>query len=113
MKESLSDKFAEETNEMMSHVIGTQVKIRNFQEWDKIFNESGFISIKIHDYYEDLFTRDYSFGEKVKLTGKLLYHVILNKEVRRKIIPPLKFAKKFQKALKENNYGYLIFIGEK
>jgi ubiquinone/menaquinone biosynthesis C-methylase UbiE len=113
MKESLSDEFAEETNEMMSNVIGTQVKIRNLQEWKQIFKESGFSSINIYDYYEDLFKRQYSFSEKVRLTYKLLYHMIINKEIRKKIVPPLRFAKKFQKALKGNNYGYLIFTGVK
>lgn len=113
MKESLSDKFVEETNEIMSNVIGTQVKIRNFQEWEQIFKESGFNSIKIHDYYEDLFKRHYSFGKTVKLIYKLLYHMIVNKEIRQKISPTLKFAKKFQKALKGDNFGYLIFTGVK
>jgi hypothetical protein len=37
----------------------------------------------------------------------------VNKEVRQKIIPPLKFARKFQKALKGSDYGYFIFIGVK
>jgi len=113
MRESLDSKFVGETNEMMSAVIGAQVKIRGFQEWEQIFNESGFDSIKIYDYYEDLFKRHYSFPEKTKLTGKLLYHMTINKEIRRKIIPLLRFAKKFQKALKGNNYGYLIFTGIK
>ena len=113
MKESLSDEFAEETNEMMSNVLGTQLKIRNFQEWKQIFKESGFSSIRIHDYYEDLFKRHYSFGETVKLTYKLLYHMTVNKEIRQKIAPPLKFAKEFQKALKGDNLGYLIFAGVK
>ena len=113
MKESLSDEFAEETNEMMSNVIGTQVKIRNLQEWKQIFKESGFSSIKIDNYYEDQFRRHYSFGDKVILTYKLLYHITVNKEIRQIIVPPLKFAKKFQKALKGDNYGYLIFTGVK
>ncbi|MFC2006628.1 class I SAM-dependent methyltransferase [Chloroflexota bacterium] len=113
MKKSLSDEFAEETNEMMSKVIGARIKIRSFLEWERIFKESGFRGIKICDYYEDLFKRHYSFGEKVKLAYKLLYHMTINREIRRILVPPLKFAKKFQKALKGNNYGYLIFTGVK
>jgi len=112
-KESLSAKFVEETNKLMSKVIGTQVKIRSFQEWTQIFKESGFDSIKIYDYYEDLFKREYSFSEKVKLTYKILFHIIVNKNIRRKIVPPLKFARKFQKTLKGGNYGYFIFTGVK
>jgi len=112
-KESLSDDFVEETNKLMSQVIGTQVKLRDLGEWEKIFKESGFASIKLFDFYEDLFERDYSFSKKLRLTCKLLYHVTVNKEIRKKIVPPLRFAKKFQKALKGGNYGYFIFTGVK
>ncbi len=113
MRESLSQELVEETNEVMSGVLGTTVKIRSFQEWQQIFEESGFGSIQIHRYYEDLFKREYSTGAKARITCKLLYHLIVNREVRRKLIPPLRFAKKFQKALKGGNYGYLIFAGVK
>lgn len=112
-KESLSAEFAEETNEMMSKVIGAQIKIRSLGEWKQIFDESGFVSIKLFDYYEDLFKREYSFSERLKLTYKLLFHITVNKEIRRKIVPPLKFARKFQKALNGGNYGYFIFTGVK
>ena len=113
IKESISDEFVEETNEIMSNVLGTQVKIRNFQEWEQIFNASGFNSTKIHEYYDDIFKRSYSFGEMVKIMFKMLYHMIVNKEIRQKLSPTLKFARKFQKVIKGNNFGYLIFIGIK
>ncbi|MFC1909100.1 class I SAM-dependent methyltransferase [Chloroflexota bacterium] len=112
-KESLSAEFVAETNKIMSKVIGAQIRIRSLREWEQIFKESRFNSIKIYDYYEDLFERDYSFGKKLQLTCKLLYHVTVNKEIRKKIVPPLRFAKKFQKALKGGNYGYFIFTGVK
>ena len=113
MKESLSPEFAEETNELMSTVIGAKIRIRNLQEWKQIFKDSGFGDIQIHDYYEDLFIRQYTLGEYVAITCKLFYHMTVNKEVRRKIVPPLKFARKFQKAIKGGNYGYLIYTGVK
>lgn len=113
MKESLSDEFAEEINEIMSRVIGTQVKIRSFNEWEKIFQESGFNGIKIYQYYDDLFKRHYTFSEQIRLIFKLLFHIIGNKEIRKKISPTLKFANKFKKALKAGNFGYFIFTGVK
>ncbi len=113
MNESLSDEFMEETNEIMSNVIGTQIKIRNFQEWEQILNESGFNDIKLLDYYDDLFKRAYSFGKLVKIIFKMLYHMIVNKEIRHKLSPTLKFARKFQKVLKGDNFGYFIFTGLK
>ena len=113
MKESINDEFVEETNEIMSNVLGTQVKIRNFQEWEQIFNASGLNSTKIHEYYDNIFKRSYSFGEMVKIMFKMLYHMIVNKEIRQKLSPTLKFARKFQKVIKGNNFGYLIFIGKK
>ena len=112
-KESLNAEIVEETNKLMSQVIGTRVKLRNLEEWEQIFKESGFASIKLFEYYEDLFKREYSISEKVKLTHKLLFHITVNKEIRRKIVPPLKFARKFQKALKGDNYGFFIFAGAK
>ena len=113
MKESISDEFVEETNEIMSNVLGTQVKIRNFQEWEQIFNASGFNNAKIHDYYDDIFKRSFSLGEMVKIMFKMLYHMIVNKEIRQKLSPTLKFARKFQEVIKGNNLGYLIFNGIK
>lgn len=113
MKESLSSEFLEETNEVMSNVIGTEVKIRDFKTWEQIFNDSGFNSIELHDYYDDLFKRDYSTGETVKLTLNLFYHMLTSSEVRRKISPTMKFARKFQEALNGGNFGYLIFTGVK
>lgn len=113
MKESISDDFVEETNEIMSNVLGTQVKIRNLQEWEQIFNTSGFNGTKIHEYYDDIFKRSYSFGRLLKISFKMLYHMIVNKKIRQKLSPTLKFARKFQKVIKGNNFGYLIFIAIK
>ena len=81
-KESLRAEFVEETNTLMSQVIGTQIKLRNLKEWEQIFKESRFASIKLFEYYEDLFKREYSISEKIKLTYKLLFHIIVNKEIR-------------------------------
>jgi len=112
-KESLSDELVEETNEIMSKVLGTMIAIRSLQEWKGILKESGFSRVRVDDYYDDLFRRHYAFGERIRLTCRLLYHMTVNKGIRRKIIPPLRFAKKFQEALQAGNFGYLIFTGQK
>lgn len=113
MKDTLNDYFKTETSKIMSNVLGTQIKIRNLQEWEQIFQQSGLKEIQIYDYYEDLFKRDFKFGRLVILMFKLFYYMIVNKEIRQKIIPTLKFAKKFKKVLKGNHFGYLVFIGTK
>ncbi|MHA2010143.1 MAG: class I SAM-dependent methyltransferase [Promethearchaeota archaeon] len=111
MKESLSGEFVNEISNIMSIVIGTQIRIKTFQEWEYIFAESGFNDIRIDDYYDDLFKRSYSSTKLVKIMFKMLYHMIVNKEMRKKISPTLKFARKFQKTLKGGHFGYLIFLG--
>ena len=111
MKESLSEEFIEEISNIMSIVIGTQIRIRTFQEWEQIFTESGFNGIKINEYYDDIFQRSYSKSELVKIISKMFYHMIVNKEMRIKLSPTLKFARKFRKTLKEGQFGYLIFRG--
>jgi len=113
MKESLSEEFIEEISNIMSIVIGTQIRIRTFQEWEQIFTESGFNGIKINEYYDDIFQRSYSKSELVKIISKMFYHMIVNKEMRIKLSPTLKFARKFRQTLKEGQFGYLIFRGTK
>jgi len=109
---SLNDELVIEISNIMSIVIGTQIRFRTFQEWEQIFTESGFNGINIEDYYDDLFKRSYSFADLVKIMFKMLYHMIVNKEMRKKLSPTLKFARKFQKLLKEGHFGYLIFTGK-
>jgi len=113
MKESLRKEFAEEINKIMSNVIGSKIKIKTFQEWTQIFKDSGFKEIKIKDYYDDLFKREYSSGKMMKIIFKTFYYMITNKLIRKKITPTLKFARKFQKVLNEGYLGYLIFFGNK
>lgn len=113
MKESLRKEFAEEINKIMSNVIGSKIKIKTFQEWTQIFKDSGFKEIKIKDYYDDLFKREYSSGNMIKIIFKTFYYMITNKLIRKKITPTLKFARKFQKVLNEGYLGYLIFFGNK
>jgi ubiquinone/menaquinone biosynthesis C-methylase UbiE len=113
MKESLSEEFVKEISNIMSNVIGTQIRIKTFQEWEQIFTESGFSGTKIDQYYDDIFKRSYSFSKLVKIMFKMLYHMIVNTEMRKKLPPTLKFARKFRKILKEGHFGYLIFTGVK
>ncbi len=113
MKESVTDEFADEINEIMTNVIGTKIKIKTLQEWKKIYQETGLQEVKINDYYEDIFKRPYSFKQMAKITFRMLFHMITNKKVRQKVFPTLKFARKFQNALKGDSFGYLIFTGKK
>lgn len=113
MKESLDKDFADEINKIMSNVLGSKIRIRTFQEWIQILKDSGLKNIKIYDYYDDIFKREYSSGEMIKITSKMLYYIITNKLIRKKLTPTLKFARKFQTVLKKGNLGYLIFIGIK
>ncbi|MFX1377432.1 MAG: class I SAM-dependent methyltransferase [Promethearchaeota archaeon] len=113
MKESLSKEVVKEISKIMSIVIGAPIRIRTFQEWEQIFSESGFNDIKMVEYYDDIFKRTYSFGQLVKIMFKMLYYMIMNKEMRKKLTPILKFSRKFQKTLKEGHFGYLIFTGTK
>jgi ubiquinone/menaquinone biosynthesis C-methylase UbiE len=113
MNESLSEKLKEEISNVMSIVIGVQVRARTFQEWEQIFAKSGFSSIRMDKYYDNLFTRSYSSAKFIKIMFKMLYHMTINKEMRKKLSPTLKFARKFQNSLKEGHFGYLIFTGNK
>ena len=113
MKKGLEKGFVGEINKIMSNVIGIDIKIKTLQDWKDIYQKTEFRYIEINDYYEDIFKRSNTFSETIKITFKLLYHLITNKEIRQKVLPTLKFARKFQKAIKGDLFGYLIFIGIK
>ncbi len=113
MKNTLKDEIEHEINEIMSIVIGTDVKIKNLQEWESIFQETQLNDLIINDFYEDIFKRSYSTYKMLKIMLKMIYHMIINKKIRQKVLPALKFARKFQKAIKENYFGYFIFTGNK
>jgi ubiquinone/menaquinone biosynthesis C-methylase UbiE len=113
--ESLVSEFYQEMKNIMvmSNIIGPETDIRTLREWEDIFKEAGFNDIKINDYYEDIFVREYSFSEKIMISIRVLYHMELNRDLRRKLGPMLKFVKKFQNALKGDSFGYFIFTGVK
>jgi ubiquinone/menaquinone biosynthesis C-methylase UbiE len=113
MNESLSEELTEEISNVMSIVLGTQVRVRTFQEWEQIFTKSGFNGIEMNKYHDNLFKRSYSSAKLVKIMLKMLYHMTVNKELRNKLSPTLKFARKFQNSLKQGHFGYLIFTGIK
>jgi ubiquinone/menaquinone biosynthesis C-methylase UbiE len=113
--ESLDSEFYQEMKNIMimSNIIGPETDIRTLKEWEDIFKEAGFNDIKINDYYEDIFVREYSFSEKIMISIRVLYHMAINRDLRRKLGPMLKFVKKFQNALKGDSFGYFIFTGVK
>ena len=115
MKESLDPEFYQEMKNIMimSNIIGPETDIRTLKEWENIFKEAGFNNIKIDDYYEDIFVRDYSFAEKIMISIRVLYHMAINRDLRRKMRPMLKFVKRFQDELKGDSFGYFIFTGAK
>ena len=98
----------------MTNVLGTKVTIKNLGEWKEIFDESGFNDINVNTFYDDVFKRSYSIGEFVKIIVKMIFHIIINKKIREKLSPTLKFARKFKKVLGKGEYfGFLIFTGIK
>ncbi|HNZ60934.1 MAG TPA: methyltransferase domain-containing protein [Methanofastidiosum sp.] len=115
MKGTLDPEFYQEMKNLMvmSNIIGPETDIKTLKEWENIFKEAGFNHIKINDYYEDIFVRDYSFAEKIMISIRVLYHMAINRDLRRKLGPMLKFVKKFPKALEGDSFGYFIFTGVK
>lgn len=113
MKESLNKENFREINDIMSMVIGAAIKIRDLHEWQEIFKKSGLNDIRVYDYYDDIFKREFSFGQLIKIVFKSLYHMIVNKKLRHTLTPLIKFSKKFRKLVDDEKFGYLLFIGIK
>ncbi|MBE0655732.1 MAG: class I SAM-dependent methyltransferase [Bacteroidales bacterium] len=113
MKMTLSTEYEEKINGVMSNVVGSNIRIRNLQEWEHIFCEAEFSECKFYQYSDKLSERDYSFNRKILLFIKLLYYFTFSKEIRKKIWPTLKFANSFRKLLKSGHFAYFIALGTK
>ncbi|MHA2298623.1 MAG: class I SAM-dependent methyltransferase [Candidatus Hodarchaeales archaeon] len=112
-RDDLDDQIAMEINTIMSVVIGAKIEIRRLAQWKEIFENLGIQNIQVHEFYENQFIRSQKRIEMIKILSKMLYHIMVNKAVRQKVMPTLPLAKKMMDSNFISNFGYLIFTGEK
>lgn len=114
-KEHTSPKILDEINNTMSAVMGHDITVLKLSEWKTIFEKNTLTEIKISENYDSVFKTTTPLKEVIPAMVRLLHHMIINRKVRRKLIPIFKLAKKMMNVKSElrQNLGYMIFTGEK
>ena len=114
-KEYTSPKTLDEINNTMSAVMGHDISVLALSEWKTIFEKNTLSEIKISENYDSVFKTTTPLKEVIPAMLRLLYHMIINRKIRRKLIPIFKLAKKMmnEKSELRKKLGYLIFTGEK
>ena len=115
VKSEAPQETKDETNRAMSLVMGNSISIKSLDEWNEIFNSTPLNNIQIRSYYDSVFDRSNTFGEIFPILFKLIYHLISNKAIRRKILPITKLGRKMtnKNSIIRKNLGYLLFTGIK
>lgn len=115
IRSGASEEILSEINSVMTTVMGFPIEIKILDEWKELFTETNLKNRIIQDYFDSVFDRSYKFWETLSFSMKLIYHLIINKKIRQKIMPTMKLARKM---INKNspiirNLGYFIFTGEK
>lgn len=115
VKENTPDAVVEEINEVMSTVLSYNISILSLPDWNSIFKNLNLSTWQINDFYDNIFIRKISFWEGIKQMSKLIYHILTNKRIRKKILPTIPLARKMlnKKGGFQRYLGHHIFIGRK
>ena len=115
LKNDASDDAINQFNGFIQEFLGSVVKIQTIDEWRQFYNSLGLEDIDIQEIYDTVLEQRRDTSGLVKATLKLLYHMIVNKPIRKKMLRLMKVRKS---AISQNsehfeNVGYLIFTGRK
>ncbi len=97
----------------MQELLGYHVQIRTFEDWDEFYNNIGLEEVTILENYETVLVNPTEKLVAAKAILKLVYHMIINKTVRKKMLRLMKLRKSAtsQDNAQFENIGYLMFTG--
>ncbi|MFW9848258.1 MAG: class I SAM-dependent methyltransferase [Candidatus Thorarchaeota archaeon] len=114
-KDRSNAEFVDGISAAMGAMLGADVAILDINQWKSVFENTGLAQIEVEKTYEGVFENPRSRSNAAKATLKLLYHMIINGAVRRRISKLLKIRKTV--SLESNDeyqhVGYLVFSGKK
>ena len=99
----------------MGAILGADVSILNLAKWKNIFDKTGLSDMNTEETYEDVFENPNSRSNAAKATLKMIYHMIINGVVRRRVSRLLKLRKTviLKSDGESEHVGYLVFSGRK
>ncbi len=99
----------------MKTLLEYDVAVLEIQNWRSIFERSGLDSIVIEEYYNDVLLNTRKRSGAIKATMKMVYHMIINGAVRKRMMKLMRLRK--TAIMKDDegfeHLGYLVFTGRK
>jgi hypothetical protein len=115
LKNDASDEAANQFNGFIQEFLGSGVQIHTIEEWKQFYYSLNLDDVAIQENYESVLENRRDKSGFVKASLKLLYHMIINKTIRKKMSRLMKVRKA---AISQNsetfeNIDYLLFTGRK
>lgn len=99
----------------MKTLLEYDVSIMDIHQWKSIFEKSGLADVHVEDYYNDVLLNTRKRSGTVKATLKMIYHMLINGAVRKRMMNLMSLRK--TAIMKDDegfeHVGYLIFTGRK
>ena len=115
VKKDVDQKVLDEFSATMSALLGVNVSILDISQWKEIFGNTDLENAKITETYNDVLVVTQKRSATVKVMLKMVYHMIINGYVRRRMMRLMQLRKTATLASNDGfeNLGYLIFTGQK
>ncbi len=114
-KEGVNQQILDDFGNTMSALLGIKANILGIEQWKDIFHSTGAENPTVKETYNDVLVVTRSRVGTVKTILKMLYHMIINGPVRKKMMRLMKLQRTATLTSDDGfeNLGYLVFTGTK
>ncbi|MFW9835380.1 MAG: class I SAM-dependent methyltransferase [Candidatus Thorarchaeota archaeon] len=115
VKEGAPDEVREKFNGIFMDILGSENEIMSIDEWNALFQQTGFQDIEVEENYSSVFEMPQNRGNAAGATLHLVYHMMINGTVRKRVRKLLGMRKtiSLRSEGEYENVGYLIFTAKK
>lgn len=114
-KKDVSQEVLDSFKDTMSTLLGLDVSILDIERWKDIFDRIGLSDMDLEEAYTDVLVMTRGRAGAAKATLKMVYHMLINGPVRRRMMKLMRLRKTAVLTSDEGfeNLGYLVFTGTK
>ncbi|MFX1579516.1 MAG: class I SAM-dependent methyltransferase [Promethearchaeota archaeon] len=115
VKEGAPDEVREKFYGIFMDILGSENEIMSIDEWNALFQQTGFQDIEVEENYSNVFEMPKNRGNAAGATLRLAYHMMINGAVRERVRKLLGMRKtiSLRSEGEYENVGYLIFMAKK
>ena len=115
VKEGAPEEVRDNFNGIFMDILGAENEIMSIDEWNTLFQQTGFQDIDIEENYSNVFEMPKNRGNAAGATLRLVYHMMINGVVRERVRKLLGMRRtiSLRSEGEYENVGYLIFTAKK